>query len=511
MVNTPLQIVPPETVDIIRENFPIILVTVGLYVVGFLLTSHFARKKSTGDLVDFSVASRTLGWVVVTFTLVASVSSGVGMAGFPGTVYTVGAGFITSVILGFCLASILIWYLGRRIWILGNEYGFSTPGELLGEYYQSDTVRLYTVFISVVFSVAYIVAQFTAGGILIFVLSGGLLSVEIGILLITGIVSLHVIFTGVRGIAWFDTFNGAVQIIAFIAFSAGIILHAGGLQELFVRISETNPDLLTIPGPVGAYPPTNVYGTGIGLLVGLSLMAPAAWFRFYGSNKKENFASIAIGLLVLFLIIDMSLLLMGLYGKIIFPDIANPDFVSSFLAFEILPIPIAVLFLVGILAAIVSTSDSYMHAFSVTFGKDFVRAILVEDMDDDKELNLNYVLILGLAAIATSAALFYEGLIVPLAVFAAGFTVQLLPLTFGAVAWPRASNEAAILAPLVGIPLIFVWELGVVANPLAPMGIRGIFLALIINVAIFVGVSYFTKPVPVKKIEQFHGLLHERL
>lgn len=401
--------------------------------------------------------------------------------------------------------------LGTRYSASLHKSDFSTPGDLLGEYYQSDTVRFYTVFISVIFSVAYIVAQFTAGGILIFVLSGGVLSVEIGILLIAGIVSLHVTLTGVRGIAWFDTFNGAVQLLAFTAFSAGIILHAGGLQELFVGISETNPELLAVPGPVDAFPPLNIYGTGIGLLVGLSLMAPAAWFRFYGSEKKENFASIAIGLLILFLVIDMSLLLMGLYGTVVFPDIANPDFVSSFLAFEILPIPVAVLFLVGILAAIVSTSDSYIHAFSVTFGRNFVRAILLEEMDDEEELNLNYVLILGLAIIATLAALYYEGLIVPLAVFAAGFTVQLLPLTFGEVAWPRASNEAAILAPLVGIPLIFVWELDLVTNPLAPMGIRGVFLAFIINVVVFVVVSYLTKPAPVEKIEQFHGTIDDRL
>ena len=50
--------------------------------------------------------------------------------------------------------------------VLGKEYGFTTPGDLLGEYYQSDIIRMYTVIASLVYNIAYIVAQLLAGGIL---------------------------------------------------------------------------------------------------------------------------------------------------------------------------------------------------------------------------------------------------------------------------------------------------------------------------------------------------------
>ena len=88
------------------------------------------------------VAYRNLGWLVVTFTMYASVLSGVGMAGIPGTVYSVGVPFVITVLMGHTIALALLWYFGPRIWILGKEYSYTTPGDLLGDYYQSDTVRV---------------------------------------------------------------------------------------------------------------------------------------------------------------------------------------------------------------------------------------------------------------------------------------------------------------------------------------------------------------------------------
>ena len=157
---------------------------------------------------DYIVASRNLGWLVVTFTMFASVLSGVGMAGLPGTVYTFGAPFMVSILAGNSIAAMLMWYVGPRIWVLGKHYHFTTPGDLLGEYYQSDTIRLYTVFASLLYNLVYIVAQLLAGGILLNVLSGNTLSPALGSIIIAVIVVVHVVSSGLRGIAWLDLFNG---------------------------------------------------------------------------------------------------------------------------------------------------------------------------------------------------------------------------------------------------------------------------------------------------------------
>ena len=158
---------PAEVRELVLSNYPLILAALGGYFAIFLLISYAAKRRLTQEATDYIVASRDLGWLVVTFTMFASVLSGVGMAGLPGTVYSVGVPFVVSILAGNSIAAMLMWYIGPRIWVLGKEHHFTTPGDLLGEYYQSDTIRIYTVIASMLYNVTYIVAQLLAGGILL--------------------------------------------------------------------------------------------------------------------------------------------------------------------------------------------------------------------------------------------------------------------------------------------------------------------------------------------------------
>ncbi|MFC6989687.1 sodium:solute symporter family protein [Haloplanus sp. GCM10025708] len=508
---TVLQLLPTDIANIIQANYTTITAVLVLYICLFLVLTYLANRDRKGSLVDYSVASRTVGVLVTTLTLFATINSGVGLAGFPGTIYTVGAPFTVMAITGFAIGSGLIWYFGRRIWILGREYNYVTPGDLLGEYYQSDTVRVYTVVVSLLFNITYSVAQLTAGGILIHVLSGGVVAVDTGVIIVAAVIVLHVITTGYRGIAWLDTLNGAIMLIVLSAFLVGIYLHGGGFSDVITAIGDDTNAFITVPGSVGAFPVFNIYGTGIGFLTSLAVMTPAAWLRFYGSDERDSFVGLGMGILLAFAFVNIIIFWIGAYGRVVFPNLENPDFVSSLLAFEILPIYLAALFLIALLAAIISTTDSYIHALSVTVGRDFVRALIKEDLSDREELITDYLIVLLAGVVAVIIALNYRGLIVPIAVFGSGIAIHLMPITFGAVAWPRASPEAAIVAPAVGLAFTFVWELGVVNNPLSPSGIRGLFLALLLNMAVFVAVSYATQPASKDKIEKFHGLLDREL
>ena len=176
-----MRLFPPEISELVLSNYPLIIATLVGYFVIFCLISWAAKRRLAKDVGDYVVASRNLGWVVVTFTMYASVLSGVGMAGIPGTIYIVGAPFVVAALTGITVSTALLWYLGPRIWVLGKEYNFTTPGDLLGEYYQSDLVRVYTVIASVLYNIAYIVAQLLAGGILLNVLSGNFISFQMGI------------------------------------------------------------------------------------------------------------------------------------------------------------------------------------------------------------------------------------------------------------------------------------------------------------------------------------------
>jgi len=507
-----MSLLPPEITEIVLSNLWLIIACLVGYSVVFVLISYAAQRQLANEISDYVVASRNLGWLVVTFTMYASVLSGVGMAGIPGTVYSVGVPFVITVLMGHTIALALLWYFGPRIWILGKEYSYTTPGDLLGDYYQSDTVRVYTVIASILFNIAYIVAQLLAGGVMLNVLSGNNISFELGVLIITVIVMVHVASSGLRGIAWLDLFNGLFILLLLFVFGVTILVTAGGPSTLLEGLGQLKENFITVPGALGVFTPAHIFGIFIGLSIGTIVLSPSAWIRIYSARSQTYFAKISALMLVLwFLTHIMGTYLIGSYGRSVMPDVENPDFVSSLLAFKVMPVFLAALFLIAILAAIISTTDTYMHTLSATIVRDFVRAVLWPGMDQSQEIRLNRAVMAVMAMGAVFLALLNPVLITPLAIFGGGITVQLLTPLLGAVTWSRASTQAAIVSPLVGMALTLLWELEIFPNPVPVSIMPGLATAFLINVFLFVLISYMTRPQSPEQIERFHGLLARKL
>ncbi len=503
---------PDEIRELVLSNYPLILAALGGYFVIFLLISWAAKRRLAQEATDYIVASRDLGWMVVTFTMFASVLSGVGMAGLPGTVYSVGAPFVVSILAGNSVCAMLMWYVGPRIWVLGKKYHFNTPGDLLGEYYQSDTIRIYTVVASMLYNITYVVAQLLAGGILLNVLSGNVISSGLGSVIIAIIVVLHVVSAGLRGIAWLDLFNGIFILGSLIAYGLMIIGAAGGLTGVMDGLGAIKESFLTIPGIGGAYTPSYIYGIAIGLSVGSVVLSPAMWIRMYSARSKAHFAKISAMMLVLWaLAFVMGTFLIGVYGRAVFSEVESPDFVSSLLAFKVMPIFPAALFLVAVLAAIISTTDTYMHTLTATVVRDLIKAVVLPGMDSSQEVRLNRALIILVAGLGVLLALLNPVLITPLAIFAGAITVQLLTPLLGAITWSRASTEAALIAPAVGIGLTFAWELDLLPYPVPAHILPGLATAFFVNVFLFILISFMTRPQPPEQVERFHGVIAREL
>ncbi len=503
---------PAEVRELVLSNYPLILTALVGYFAVFLLISYAAKRRLAQEATDYIVASRDLGWLVVTFTMFASVLSGVGMAGLPGTVYSVGTPFVVSILAGNSIAAVLMWYLGPRIWVLGKEYHFNTPGDLLGGYYQSDSIRIYTVIASLLYNVTYIVAQLLAGGILLNVLSGNLISPALGSVIIAVIVVLHVISSGLRGIAWLDLFNGLLILAMLVVYGIMILVAAGGPANVLEGLGAMKERFITIPGPGGVFTASHIYGIAIGLSLGSVVLSPAMWIRMYSARSKAHFAKISAMMLLLWgVAFVLGTNLIGTYGRSVFSQVERTDFISSLLAFQVMPIFLAALFLIAVLAAIISTTDTYMHTLTATVVRDFVRATVWPEMSSSQEVKLNRALIGLVAAIGVLLALLNPVLITPLAIFAGAITIQLLTPLVGAVTWSRASTEAALIAPAVGIGLTFAWELGILPNPVPVHILPGFATAFFINVLLFFLISYITRPQPPEQVDKFHGLIARKL
>ena len=72
-----MNILPPEISEIVAANYALIVATLLAYFAIFLFITWLARRQLVKETGDYIVASRNLGWIVVTFTMYATVLSGV--------------------------------------------------------------------------------------------------------------------------------------------------------------------------------------------------------------------------------------------------------------------------------------------------------------------------------------------------------------------------------------------------------------------------------------------------
>jgi len=125
---------------------------------------------------------------------------------------------------------------------------------------------------------------------------------------------------------------------------------------------------------------------------------------------------------------------------------------------KVLPAGLLGLVTAGMLAAFMSTHDSYLLCWSSVLTQDVVAPLTGEKMSERKRIRLTRILIVALGGYVLYWGLFYEGnediwdyMGVTGTIYAAGAFALLL---FG-LYWKRASSTGAVLALLAGLAAIF--------------------------------------------------------
>ena len=103
-----------------------------------------------------------------------------------------------------------------------------------------------------------------------------------------------------------------------------------------------------------------------------TLIEPAFYQRCYAA-KSERVARTGIFVSVLFWIgFDFMTTVTGLYARAAMPYLSDPQASYPALAFQVLPPGLLGIFLVGVLATIASTVDSYMFLSAISLGRDVI-------------------------------------------------------------------------------------------------------------------------------------------
>ena len=154
----------------------------------------------------------------------------------------------------------------------------------------------------------------------------------------------------------------------------------------------------------------------------------------------------------------------GIIGRVLFPtelltrSTAENIFVIMTLNF-LIPI-IAGVVLSGIVAATISSSDSYLLIAASAVSKNLYQGIFKKDATDRQILGVSRMTLLIIALLAMIIALNENSVIFKVVAFAwAGFGATFGPLILLSLFWKRITRNGAIAGMVTGGSMVFIWKL----------------------------------------------------
>jgi len=253
-----------------------LLVALGIGVVAYRLTERTAE--------DYFLASRTLGTVVLLFTTFATLLSAFTFFGGPNVSYNFGPEWILVMGLMDGVIFAVLWYvLGYKQWLVGKANGYVTLGEMLGDRFGSTTLRVLVAAISIFWLAPYVMLQQQGAGTAIEALTNGTVPYWVGAGGITLFMIVYVALSGMRGVAWTDTLQGAFMLVMVWVAFVWIASSVGGVGAATASLRGVEGDPLALGG--GLYSPQYVLSTAISIAFGVT-MFPQVNQRFFVAESK---------------------------------------------------------------------------------------------------------------------------------------------------------------------------------------------------------------------------------
>ncbi len=493
-------------------------ITMCVYILVVIGIGAYFAKRSNKNSENFFIGGRTLGPWVAAMSAEASDMSGWLLMGLPGVAYWCGFADAFWTALGLAIGTYLNWLIvSKRLrkysFVAGNA--ITIPDFFSNRFKENKKVimAIASLFILIFFAV-YAGSCFVTCGKLFNQMFG--LDYQLVMILGALFVIVYTFLGGFLAESVSDFMQAIVMIFALVAilvsgtFAAGgfsqvveNIKNIPGFMEFFSIASPTMADGVqkvengvalfdSTPAPYGILSAISMLAWGLGYF-GM----PQVLLRFIAIRKSDELKSsrrIATVWVIISLAAAVSI---GLIGRGWNPTLLLTKASAENIFIEMSQVlfhPIvAGVTMAGILAATISSSDSYLLIAASAFSKNLYQGILKKNATDKQVMIASRITLLVIALIGIIIALDENSIIFVIVSFAwAGFGATFGPLILFSLFWKRTTRAGAIAGMLAGGISVFVWKL--VLNPLGGIfAIYELLPAFIISCLAIVVVSLLTK------------------
>ncbi|HSH45671.1 MAG TPA: sodium:solute symporter family protein, partial [Longimicrobiales bacterium] len=365
---------------------------------------------------------------------------------------------------------------------------YVTPSEMLGDRYGSRGVAVTVAVLSCLFLIPYSAVQLMGIGYLLEGLTGGDISFLTGVAVAAVVAVAWAYIAGLRSVAWTDSLQSLVMMISAVAVIVLVVRALGGPGAFAATLERDYAAWLTVPGP-GYF--------DLSTFIGLSL----PWFFFSISNPQVSqrlfvprsiatMRTMVLGFLVFGFIYTLVSIIWGYSALVMFPGLENPDLATpTLLSSGVVPPLLALLVMLGITAAAISTVDSILLTLSSMVSRD-VYGNMAPHGTESHQLLAGRLVIPVIAILAFLFARLQLDLIAILSVASSAGLLVMVPAIVGAFYWRRGSAAGALASMLAGAVVVLVTQFGGY-RPLGQWpGVWGLAVATVT----YLGVSLATTP-----------------
>lgn len=505
-----------------------ILIAMVCYMAVVIGIGIYFAKRSNQSSEDYFLGGRSLGPWVTAMSAEASDMSGWLLMGLPGVAYWCGLSDAAWTSIGLALGTYINWLLVakrlRRYSAVAGD-AITLPDFFSNRFHEKKKVIM-------TLSALFILIFFTVYASSCFVTCGKLFSTLFGAsyqsMMIAGAVFV-VIYTFLGGFlaeSASDFMQAVVMIFALTVILITGTLAAGGLQAV-VDNAKSIPGFFTFFGIASPTVDANgvqqvannapLFGEAgsYGLLTIISTLSwglgyfgmPQVLLRFMAIRKTDELVR-ARRIATVWVVISLTAaVLIGLMGRAMFPvhetlnTASGAENVFIVLSRHLLPPLLAGLVMAGILAATISSSDSYLLIAASAVSLNIFKGILKKDASDKQVMTMSRIILLLIAVVGVVIAMDENSVIFTIVSFAwAGFGAVFGPIMLFSLFWKRTTQAGAIAGMVTGGVMVFLWKL--VLKPRGGLfGIYELFPAFVLSCLAILVVSLLT-PAPSAEIQR---------
>lgn len=458
-----------------------LLTLVILYLLVTIAIGLWAARR-VKNTADFAIAGRHLPLVMIITTTFATWFGSETVLGIPAKFVQSGLNGVVEDPFGagFCLVLVGLFFAAKlyRMTLL-----------TISDYYRERYGRVVEVICSCIIILSYlgwVSAQVTALGLVFNLLSGGAISVPVGMMLGTASILAYTLFGGMWSVAVTDFIQMIILVVGLAIIAAFAADMAGGADKV-IALASSKDMFKFLPEPT-FHETAFFIGAAITMMLG-SIPQQDVFQRVMSAKdvKAATRGPVIGGICyILFAFVPMFIVVSAL---IIMPQEAqsliaeDPQKVIPTLVMDRMPFIMQVIFFGALLSALKSTASATLLAPSVTFVENIWRQFFPR-IDDKQELRTMRIAVLLFSICVCAYAIALEGTSIYEMVSAA-YQVTLVgafvPLLAG-LYWKRATTQGALGAIALGV-LTWVIFLNTPWGELFPAQLAG-FLAAFVGMAI---------------------------